>query len=74
MIRKYSDTVERLIREQMSSGRYSSEDELMQTALEALEYEVLELRAIQVGLDSFELGDPGIALDEAFENLHRKFD
>ena len=73
MIRQYSETVERLIREQMSSGRYSSEDELLQVALEALENEELELQAIQQGLDSLDQGDPGTALEDAFEKLRRKF-
>jgi Arc/MetJ-type ribon-helix-helix transcriptional regulator len=58
----------------MASGKYSSEDELLKDALEALQVEDQELRAIEEALDDLASGDEGIPLDEAFSSLRAKYD
>jgi hypothetical protein len=58
----------------MASGKYSSEDELLCTALGLLDAEDEELRAIQDSLDDLDRGDEGIPLDEAFANLRARYD
>ncbi len=67
-----SPVVAQVIRQQMASGRYSSHDELLINALESLNAEQHELRAIQEGLDSLDGGEQGISLDEAFEKLRNR--
>ena len=41
-------------------------------ALESLNAEQHELRAIQEGLDSLDGGEQGVSLDEAFEKLRNR--
>jgi Arc/MetJ-type ribon-helix-helix transcriptional regulator len=73
MIRQYSEAVHRLIRERMASGKYASEEELLRQAFEALDSQDEEDRAIQVGLDSLDAGNPGTPLEEAFERIRNKY-
>lgn len=72
MTEPLSPAVEQLIQAQMASGHYASEEELLLTALRALEESEAELSAVQAGLDSVDRGDAGVSLDEAFEKLRRK--
>lgn len=72
MIRQFSPTVEQLIRDQMASGKYASEDELLLDALQFLEAEQKDLAAIQEGLDWFAAGNAGATVDETFEKLRHK--
>jgi Arc/MetJ-type ribon-helix-helix transcriptional regulator len=67
-----SPVVAQMIRQQMASGRYSSHDEPLIDALESLNAEQQELRAIQEGLDSLDRGEQGVSLDEAFEKLRNR--
>lgn len=67
-----SNKVAELIRTQMASGRFTSEDELLFEALQSLAAEDEELRAIEEGLASFDRGEPGIPLADAFEQLRKK--
>ena len=74
MIRQFSPTVEQLIRDQMASGKYASEDDLLLDALQALDADQKDLAAIQEGLDWFNAGNAGATVEEAFEKLGRKHD
>jgi putative addiction module CopG family antidote len=67
-----SPVVEELIRNRMTSGRYSSADELLIEALQSLDAEEEEIRAIQEALDSLDRGEQGVSLDEAFEKLRNR--
>jgi Arc/MetJ-type ribon-helix-helix transcriptional regulator len=60
------------IRDQMATGRYASEDDLLSAALEALVEDGAELRAIEEGLLSIDRGDDGADLDLAFRRLREK--
>ena len=72
MIRQFSPDVEQLIRDQMASGKYASEDELLLDALQSLEADQKDLAAIQEGLDWFDAGNAGATVEEVFEKLSRK--
>jgi Arc/MetJ-type ribon-helix-helix transcriptional regulator len=65
-------TVESMMREKMASGRYDSEEQLLVEALQALDAEEEELRAIEEGLASVDRGEEGVSLDEAFRRLRTK--
>ncbi len=55
MIERFSSEVGQLISEQMASGQYASENELIERALRALRWREQEVAAIQVGLDDRKL-------------------
>lgn len=69
---QFPPDVDELVREKMASGKYVSEDELLRDALAALGAEDAELKAIQASLTELEQGDPGVPLDEAFDQIRRK--
>jgi putative addiction module CopG family antidote len=58
--------LKQLVEQQMASGRYQSEDELIRDALDALSAESAEAQAIQAAIDDWRAGDEGLPLDEAF--------
>lgn len=66
---RFSEKVEGLIREQMATGHYSSEDELLVVALGSLSQREEDLQAIKAGLESIDRGEPGIELAEAFRKI-----
>jgi Arc/MetJ-type ribon-helix-helix transcriptional regulator len=70
---RLSEGVQKLIEEKMASGKYRSEDELLRTALDLLDAEDEELRAIQDSLDDLDRGEEGVPLDEAFAQLRAKY-
>jgi len=67
-----SPNVERLVRERMATGHYTSEEQLLVEALAALDATDEETRAIEEGLKSVDAGDDGISADEAFTRLRRR--
>jgi len=73
MRHEFSSELAVLVSRHMASGRYSTVDELLQTALEALAAEDDDLHAVQAALDALDRGDTGISLDEAFAALRVKY-
>ncbi len=73
MAHNFSAAVEQLIPEKMASGRYSSEEDLLLSALHSLEDAEEELHAIQEGIDSVDRGEEGISLEDAFQKLRDKY-
>lgn len=71
MIQPFSPAVEQLIRDKMASGRYGSEEELLVEALQSLDQNDDDLKAIEEGLASLDRGEEGVPLSEAFERLRR---
>ncbi len=67
-----SPAVEQLIRAQMATGRYASEEELLVQALHTLAEDEQALRAIEEGLASVDRGEPGQSADDAFRRLREK--
>ncbi|MEX2138966.1 MAG: hypothetical protein WD894_06870 [Pirellulales bacterium] len=62
-----------LVRQQMATGRFASEDQVLREALERLADDAVEddgdLAAILEGLDEVDRGVPGIPLEEARQML-----
>jgi putative addiction module CopG family antidote len=61
-----------LVSEQMASGKYASEDELLRHALRALSEEEEDLAAVSVALADWQSGDKGVSLDEAFATIRAR--
>ncbi len=72
MPNQFPPFVEQLIQEQMATGRYASEEELLVRALNSLAKDEQELRAIEEGLASVDAGEPGIEAKQAFRSLREK--
>jgi Arc/MetJ-type ribon-helix-helix transcriptional regulator len=58
-----------LVGKQMASGKYASEDELLQTALHALAQEEQDLDAVRESLAEWRAGDPGVPLEDALDAI-----
>lgn len=67
-----SPAVEQLIRAQMATGRYESEEDLLVQALQTLAQDEQELHAIEESLASIDSGEAGTVVDEAFTRLREK--
>jgi Arc/MetJ-type ribon-helix-helix transcriptional regulator len=58
--------VDELVREQMATGDFGTEDDVLREALRSLAEQRDDWNAIQVGLKTLDEGNPGVSLDEAF--------
>jgi putative addiction module CopG family antidote len=58
-----------LVGEQMASGKYASEDELLRSALRALAEGEQDLDAVRESLAEWRAGDPGVFLEDAFDAI-----
>lgn len=56
MLDRLSPEVDQLSREQMATGQYASENELIEQAIRALRWQEQEVSAIQAGIDDMEAG------------------
>jgi Arc/MetJ-type ribon-helix-helix transcriptional regulator len=56
----------------MASGKYSSEDDLLRSALLALADEEEDVAAVREAILDWQSGDPGVPLDEAFAAVRSK--
>ena len=66
MLHPFPPDLQTLVREQMASGKYASEDELLRSALRALAEEEQDLDAVRESLAELRAGDPGVPLEDAF--------
>ena len=62
-----------LVGEQMASGKYTSEDDLLRTALRALAKEEEDLAAVRKAIGDWRAGDSGVPLDAAFAAIRAKY-
>ena len=69
---KFPATVSQLIEKQMATGRYSSENEVLEIALQRLDEESDDWAAIKESLDSLDAGDRGLPLTEGFDEIQRR--
>ena len=72
MTHQFPPEIDELIRKQMATGQYESEDQLLIDALRSLESEQQEWLAIKESLDTLDQGEQGVSLDEAFESVRTK--
>lgn len=64
--------LQEFVRDQMASGKYASEEELLRDAFQALAEEEEDLAAVREAVAQWQAGDPGVPLDEAVETIRRK--
>lgn len=64
--------LQEIVGEQMESGEYTSEDELLRDALRALAEEQEDLAAVREAIAEWRAGDQGIPLDAAFSAIRSK--
>jgi putative addiction module CopG family antidote len=69
---QFPPDIQERIREQMASGHYGSEDDLLRDALRALDEENEDLAAVQNAIFEWHAGDQGVLLGDAFESLRKK--
>ncbi len=61
--------VEEMVARQVASGRYRSDEEVLRSAMLALEEVDEDYVAIQEAVDSWRRGEPGTPLAEAFRQV-----
>ena len=69
---KFPAVVSQLIEKQLATGRYSSEDEILEAALQRLDEKSDDWAAIKVALDSLDAGEPGLSLAESIDEVRRR--
>lgn len=69
---EFPPDVDRLVRERMASGHYSSEDALLNEALLALAEQEWDLLEVREALADFDADGAGVPLDEAFDTIRRR--
>ena len=69
MAYRFPPDLRSLVSEQMASGKYASEDELLRRALRALAEEEQDLDAVRESLAEWHAGDLGIPLSDAFDEV-----
>lgn len=66
---KFPPSVSELIEKQLATGRYQSEDEVLEAALQRLDDELDDWPAVKEALEALDAGDKGFSLDEAFQEV-----
>jgi Arc/MetJ-type ribon-helix-helix transcriptional regulator len=64
--------VEALVAQQMSGGRYRTEEDVLRSAMHALLEANEDLAAVQQALEEWRGGDPGVALDDAVRTIRAR--
>ena len=72
MAYQFPSDIQQLIGEQMASGQFSSEDELLREALRALTEEAEDLAAVRAAVADWRSADDGVPLDDAFAELRKR--
>jgi Arc/MetJ-type ribon-helix-helix transcriptional regulator len=65
--------VAELVRSRMATGNYPSEDALIRSALLALQEQDEDLAAVQEALAELAAGDPGLPLEDAFDEIRQRY-
>ena len=61
--------VQKLIADQLASGQYADEDDVLRNALQTLRDAADDVGAVQAAIDEWQSGDQGLPLDEAFDQV-----
>ena len=61
-----------LVEKHLTTGEYSSEDEVLLDAMRSLESQRDDWAAIEESLTTLEQGDQGVSLDEAFDTIRKR--
>ena len=70
---QFPPEVDEIVKRQMASGTYATEDELLLDALQSLESEQRDWRAVEESLSTLERGEQGVSLNEAFAAIRSKY-
>ena len=66
---QFPSDLQELVGEQMKSGRYLTEDDLLRDALRALSIDQTDLDAVREAIAEWRAGDQGVSVDAAFGQL-----
>jgi len=66
---EFPASVSELIEKQLATGRYQSEDEVLEAALQRLDDESDDWPAVKMALEALDAGDNGVSLDDAFQEV-----
>ncbi|MCA9211868.1 MAG: type II toxin-antitoxin system ParD family antitoxin [Planctomycetales bacterium] len=66
---QFPPDLEELIRKQMATGEYGSEDDVLREALRSLDIQRDDWDAIQAALKTLDAGETGVSLDDAFRQV-----
>ena len=72
MAYQFPPNIGRLVQEQMASGAYESEDDLLADALRALATRNADLTAVNDAIRDMEAGDTGRPLTEVADEIREK--
>ena len=64
--------LDKLVKQQLATGEFKSEDELLLTALRTLEVEQSDWAAVEESLKSLDNGEQGVSLEEAFAVVRQR--
>ena len=67
-----SADIEQQVRHRVATGRYASEEEVLQEALAALAHQEDDFEAVQEAVNAWHGGDDGIPLEEAIAQIRTK--
>ena len=72
MTYQFPPNIERLVKEQMASGEYESEDDVLADALRALSARNADLAAVNDAIRDMEDGDTGRPLKEVADEIRAR--
>ena len=64
--------LDKLVKQQLATGEFNSEDELLLAALRTLKVKQTDWAAIEESLMSLDYGEQGVSLDEAFAAVRQR--
>lgn len=66
--------IESLVQQQLATGHFSSPDDVLRAALQQLQLQDEDVKAIQQSIDRLDDSDEGVAVQDAFQQLRQKYD
>lgn len=68
---QFPPDLQQMISARLADGTYQSEDDVLRSALEALTEREEDITAIQVAVEEWRAGDPGLPLATAINSLRQ---
>jgi putative addiction module CopG family antidote len=65
----FPSDLQQLVEAHLSSGRYSTEDDVLRDALRALAEEDQDLQSVRESIDEWKAGDAGTSLADVFDRV-----
>jgi putative addiction module CopG family antidote len=66
------DDIRDMVRDQLATGEYRDESDVLRAALKALADQSEDLQALRTAIADWRAGDAGVPLDEAFDELRQR--